>query len=248
MTGMTGEDSTTRKAGNGPSHSQLQPDHRNSIGVNPWGFSKLANALVVIIPSIYVCGFLALNSHLLKHGLYDYSIANAHYLAVGGLYVSFLVIWYLFAGRNIISLSARIKAAAASGSKHHPREFWIVVELLRCAAETIFFLCLSAAFFSSTLSDRSGFNGFWKYLVLLFLVEYPIIDRLNIDMRYPRINQLFILLTRVLAIYLFYSISGNSATTFIVFIHIVAISFGNYIQNSRNHRLTDSGISCNIRM
>ena len=212
-----------------------------------WNITKAPQVLTIIVSSLYVCGFLAINSHLGQFSLNDHNLANSNYLIVGGLYGGFLVIWYFSAGRSIISSKTRVTNEIEAAVKHGSGRFWIVIIFSKSIAQIVFFTCLSAALFSLLLSETSTSNRFYKYLVILFLVGYPW-DFLNLDLRFPYATQIFLLVTNTLAVYVFFSSVQANSPTMRVLIHMALISVCvNFLLDSMERfRITVDHISYNL--
>ena len=210
------------------------------------GSVTLPQALSVIIVGIYVTGFVAINGHLNKRGVVDFGLANSRYLAAGALHLAFLAIWYLFAGRAIVKkawIAEEIGRATALGLS----PIWRFVIAISSITRLVFFTCLSAVAFSFLLLDDSKPRAFYTYLFLLFLIAYPW-DFLNLDLRFPRANQLFELLTRAAGLLVFFTMVGVSSPTMAVLLHFGGISlFTNLVLDSfERFRVTSDRIAFDV--
>ena len=75
--------------------------HKTSFG---WQITlaQAAQAASVGLAGVYCTGFLVINAYLSKYGVFNFELANLHYLIAGVLFVAFLFFWYMLAGRSTI--------------------------------------------------------------------------------------------------------------------------------------------------
>jgi hypothetical protein len=66
------------------------------------GIDSLGILSAIFLGTIYLCGFLTLNSHLYKYGVVELGIASTEYLVAGAIFVIYLVVYGLFAGRGMV--------------------------------------------------------------------------------------------------------------------------------------------------
>ena len=180
-------------------------------------------AASTILAGTYLAGFLVLNAHLGKRGIFDFSLANSRYLIAGVLFIAFIVFWYLFAGRAIIFAKKWIDEDIDSATECGLGPIWHFVILVSAFVRAGFFTCISAAFFSLTLLGSAEPKEFLIYLIAFFLIAYPW-DFLNFDHRFPRANQVFGLATRAVGILVFFKTVNSSSPAMGVFLHFVGIS------------------------
>ena len=192
----------------------------------------IPQAASAILAGTYLAGFLVLNAHLGKRGIFDFSLANSRYLIAGVLFIVFLVIWYLFAGRAIIFAKKWIDEDIESATERGLGPIWHFVILVNAFIRVGFFTCISAASFSLTLLGSAEPKVFFIYLIVLFLVAYPW-DFLNFDHRFPRANQVFELATRAVGILVFFTTVTSDSPTMSVFWHFAVMSvYVNFVLDS----------------
>ena len=180
-------------------------------------------AASAILAGTYMAGFLVLNAHLGKHGIFDFSLANSRYLIAGALFIMFLVIWYLFAGRSIIFVKKWMDEDIASATELGLGPIWHLVIVISAFMRAGFFTCISAAFFSLTLWGGAETKEFLIYCLALFLIAYPC-GFLNFDIRFPRVNQVFEFATRAVGILVFFTTVTSDSPTISVFGHFAIMS------------------------
>ena len=108
----------------------------------------IPQAASFILAGIYLSGFLGLNVHLGKHGVFDFDLASSRYLIVGVLFFSFLVFWYLFGGRAIIFGTKRLRNELALVERSDLGPVWKGLSYVNFLIELTFQHLLSAALFS----------------------------------------------------------------------------------------------------
>ena len=183
----------------------------------------IPQAVSAILAGTYVAGFLVLNAHLGKRGIFDFGLADWRYLIAGVLFVAFLIIWYLFAGRAIIFAKKWIDGDIEYATEQGLGPIWHFIILVNAFIRVGFFTCISSAFFSLTLLESSEPKEFLIYSIVLFLVAYPW-DFLNLDHRFPRANQVFELATMAVGILVFFATVTSDSPTISVLVHFAIMS------------------------
>jgi hypothetical protein len=162
----------------------------------------------IVFGIIYVLGFLIINTHLSKFGIFELDIASVRYVTAGAIYCAFLLIFYLFAGRAIIHgkkwLSKELLFLYIKGIKG----IWPLITFIESIINFIFFICLSAAAFVTIAYDLSQAIYFYSFLLVVFLIVYPL-ELLGFDGKFPRANLIFLISYKVIAILLFLLTSAN---------------------------------------
>ena len=184
----------------------------------------IPQAASFILAGIYLSGFLGLNVHLGKHGVFDFDLASSRYLIVGVLFFSFLVFWYLFGGRAIIFGTKRLRNELALVERSDLGPVWKGLSYVNFLIELTFQHLLSAALFSHLILGDKEPTWFLRYLIVLFLILYPW-DSLNLDRRFPRAHQILNLTTKTSAILLFLITITLLSPTSIVLINFIVITF-----------------------
>ncbi len=201
----------------------------------------------IFLAGVYLAGFLVLNAHLGKRGIFDFGLANSRYLIAGTHFVVFLIVWYLSAGRAIIFFNKwtceEIKSATELGLSH----FWRFVIFTNSLMRLGFLTCISAAYFSLILLESPEPITLYIYLAILFLIDYSWVSS-NFNLHYPRANQIFKLVTRIVAIIVFFITINISSMTMIVFLHFITISiYVNLVTDSfERFRITSDRLTHNI--
>ena len=202
----------------------------------------------IILAGVYLAGFLVLNAHLGERGLYDFDLANSRHLIAGGLFVGFLVSWYLFAGRAIILSKKRLDEEIASAQEHGLSSIWYALVLINGLIRLGFLTCLSAAFFSTTILGSTESYPVYFYLATLFLIAYPW-DILNFDLRFPRANQVFEFVSKAAMILVFFITINNivSPTMFVLLQFAVMSLYANLVLDSyERFKITTDRVTYNI--
>lgn len=196
---------------------------------------------------VYVSGFLVLNSNLAKSGVVDIEFVDARYFLSGVSFLSFLVCFYLFAGRAVLFTPKWLEEDLARVNKENPRPFWSFVVFIHSFITATFFCCLSAALFTSLAISRAESTFFYAALVGAFLILYTF-DVTNLDVRFPRFSETVTIVAKLIAIYAFFAHFGSGAmvTAFMsyviifFFINVVLDGFTRY--KLTTDRVTFSGI------
>ena len=75
---------------------------KNEVSSPLAGIDSPGTLSAIFLGTIYLCGFLTLNSHLYEYGVVELGIANTEYLVAGAIFALYLVVYGLFAGRGIV--------------------------------------------------------------------------------------------------------------------------------------------------
>lgn len=207
---------------------------------------SLGKMSAVFLGIIYLCGFLTLNSHLYKYGIIELGIANTEYLVAGAVFILYLAIYGVFAGRAIVMSKqwlgdhiAHLREVGAPAISPHIAFAHMFIELT-------FFHCLSAALFSTFAFGQIENVGFYAVLSFVFIVSYAF-DTSNWDTRHPFAHLIIDAALKIVAVFSFFILStgDNLDTVFIAFagysmyINLVLDSFD-------RHRITKDRIVFNI--
>ena len=88
----------------------------------------------------YVFGFIAINIHLGKFGIFEFNILSSWYVIGGILYIAFLVVWYYFCGQFLWRMltgwyGSGVEEATSFGSHLLT---WIRLVFLTCVSTALF--------------------------------------------------------------------------------------------------------------
>jgi hypothetical protein len=187
------------------------------------GIDSLGTLSAIFLGTIYLCGFLTLNSHLYKYGVVELGIASTEYLVAGAIFVLYLVVYGLFAGRGIVmaqrSLGQTINHLRESGAPAvSPR-----VAFIHLLIEMAFHHCLSAALFSVFAFGQVESAGFYAVLSISFIISYTM-DISNWDIRHPFSHLIIDAVLKLIAVFSFFYLSSGTSI-YIVFAAFFGYSF-----------------------
>ncbi len=184
--------------------------------VGPWFYA-------LVVGTLYVSGFLVLNSNLAKFGVLDFEFVDARYFLAGASFVFYLVCFYLFAGRAVLFTPKWLQEDLERLNKDEPKPLWSFVVFAHSLITGTFFCCLSAALFTSFAIGSSETAVFYAALAGAFLVLYTF-DVTNLDIKFPRFAEAVTILAKLVATYAFFAHVG-SGTMLAAFFSYVAIFF-----------------------
>jgi len=176
---------------------------------------SLGKVSAIFLGIIYLCGFLTLNSHLCKYGVVELGIASTEYLVAGAIFVLYLAVYGIFAGRSIVLskhwLGQQIDHLKKSGAPAASP----FVAFAHMFIEVAFFHCLSAALFSTFAFGQIESVGFYAALSVVFIISYAL-DTSNWDVRHPFAHLIIDGLLKIAAIFSFFYLSSGK-NIYIVF-------------------------------
>lgn len=122
-------------------------------------FSPLLKFIPALVGLCYICGFIVMNTHLLKYGIVDFEILNIRYINAGALYL----IWFFFTVAVIYSF---VKLPFKNRSAIFIRIFTFITCIV---AQTMIYTIYSFSFFVDTTSNSFYLNfiGLAFYSVIL---------------------------------------------------------------------------------
>jgi hypothetical protein len=153
--------------------------------------------------SLYVAGFLVLNSHLARFGFMDIEFVNSRYFLSGASFVFYLACFYLFAGRAVLFTPTWLKEDLAHLNRAGARPIWSVVVFAHANLNAFFFACLSAALFTNFAVSSAQTTTFYMALGGAFFVSYTL-DITNLDIRFPRASEAANILVKSIAVAVFF--------------------------------------------
>lgn len=158
----------------------------------------------ISIAMFYLSGFLVLNAHLSKFGLSDVDFVSGRYLLAAANFAFFLTCFYLFAGRAVLCGPSWVAEDIQQINRVRQSRFWSVFVYVHSFSRFIFFCCLSAAMYTTTALWQIETLWFYAALSGAFFITYTL-DISNLDIRFPRINEMVQVTVEVLAIYAFFA-------------------------------------------
>ncbi|MCX5819729.1 MAG: hypothetical protein NT047_07445 [Deltaproteobacteria bacterium] len=195
-------------------------------------------SFVVAVGIFYVLGFLVINAHLNKYGVSDLDIANVRYLAAGAVYTFYLVLFYLFGGRAILFTKKWMGEEIDFLRKTGASERWSLLAFIHSFVHLIFFLCLSAASFSSIAFSGTETFFFYGVLSLAFLIDYTM-DVRNLDVRYPKLHLVIQFAIKIPAIVVFFILAESWKPITVFFTYLGIAMYLNFVlDNFERHRMT----------
>lgn len=192
--------------------------------VGPW-FYALA------VGTIYVSGFLVLNSNLAKSGVLDVEFVDARYFLAGANFIFYLVCFYLFAGRAVLFTPKWLREDLERMNKDGPKSFWSFVVFAHSIITGTFFCCLSAALFTTFAIGSAETTVFYAALAGAFLVLYTF-DVTNLDLKYPRVSEIVTIVAKLIATYAFFVYVGSGAMRSAFFSYVGIFFFINLVLDS----------------
>lgn len=210
------------------------------------GIDSLGILSAIFLGTIYLCGFLTLNSHLYQYGVVELGIASTEYLVAGAIFVLYLVVYGLFAGRGIVmsqrSLGQQIDYLRESSA---PAIFPIIA-FIHLFIEMAFLHCLSAAIFSIFAFGQVESAGFYAALTMVFIISYAM-NTSNWDTRHPFAHLIIDAVLKLFAVFSFFYLSSGT-NIYIVFVAFVGYSFYiNIVLDSfQRYKLTRERLGFNL--
>ncbi len=197
--------------------------------------SSVAAALLVIqklgpsfyaaaVGALYVCGFIVLNSHLVRFGVADVEFVDARYFLAGASFLFFLVCFYIFGGRAVLFTPKWLAEDLKQTNKAGPKPFWSFVVFLDSMVTGTFFCCLSAALFTSLSISISESAIFYATIAGAFFLLYTV-DITNFDLKFPRVAKTITIFTKVISIIAFFSGAASDGPMLTVFLIYIAFFF-----------------------
>lgn len=199
---------------------------------------SLGKVSAVFFGVLYLCGFLTLNSHLYKYGVVELGIASTEYLVAGAVFILYLTVYGIFAGRSIILSKYWLRQHIDHLKEKNAPAISPLIAFVHMFLELIFFHCLSAALFSTFAFGQIESAGFYAVLSLVFIVSYGL-DTSNWDVRHPFAHLIIDGILKLIAIFSFFYLSsgGNIYIVFAayfgysMYINLVLDSFERYRVN-----------------
>ncbi len=207
---------------------------------------SLGKLSAVFLGIIYLCGFLTLNSHLYKYGVVELGIASTEYLVAGAIFVLYLTVYGIFAGRSIILSKHWLGQHIDYLKERNAPAASPLIAFLHMFIELTFFHCLSAALFSTFAFGQIESIGFYAVLSLVFIISYGL-DTSNWDISHPFAHLIIDGILKLVAVFSFFYLSSGS-NIYIVF--VVFFGYSMYINlvldSFERYRVTKDRIVFNL--
>ena len=132
----------------------------------------LWRATVIVSAGVPVTGFLTLNGHLSKFGLYDFSIVNSHLISAGTLFTIFISLWFVVVGYPLITRDTDYKEEIEIVRDLGFDNTWIRIVKLNFYIRLGFVACLPCILFTSILEGRPiTLLNYWIFVpAILFYI------------------------------------------------------------------------------
>jgi hypothetical protein len=210
------------------------------------GIDSLGSLSAIFLGTIYLCGFLTLNSHLYKYGVVELGIASTEYLVAGAIFVLYLVVYGLFAGRGIVMSQRWLEQQIGHLRESGAPAISPLIAFIHLFIEMAFLHCLSAALFSIFAFGQVESAGFYAALSMVFIISYAM-DTSNWDTRHPFAHLIIDAALKLFAVFsFFYLSSGNNI--YIVFAAFVGYSFyiNMVLDSFQRYKLTRERLGFNL--
>ena len=224
---------------------QATPQNSQAL-VSLLNADSLGKVSAVFLGIIYLCGFLTLNSHLYKYGVVELGIASTEYLVAGAVFVLYLTVYGIFAGRSIILSKHWLGQQIDHLKERNAPAVSPLIAFVHMFIELAFFHCLSAALFSIFAFGQIESAGFYAVLSLVFIVSYGL-DTSNWDVRHPFAHLIIDGILKVIAVFSFFYLSSGGN------IYIVLAAFFGYsmyinlvLDSFERYRVTKDRIVFNL--
>lgn len=179
----------------------------------------------VFVGAVYVCGFLTVNSHLGKYGVFNLGITDINYLLSGASFTFFIVAHALFGGRGIVLGKGWMIQNIELLTKSIPHPIGAPLAFAHSWVEVTFLHCLSAALFIGVAVDQNQTLLFYSILSIVFLISHTL-DISNFDIRRPFAHIIIDSIMKTVAIFAYFLLSSGSLPTLIF---MIFVSFSAYI-------------------
>ncbi len=224
---------------------QISPDNSQAL-IGLLKADSLGKVSAVFLGVIYLCGFLTLNSHLYKYGVVDLGIASTEYLVAGAVFVLYLTVYGILAGRSIILSKRWLGQHIDHLKERNAPAVSPLIAFIHMFIELAFFHCLSAALFSTFAFGQIESLGFYAVLSFVFILSYSL-DTSNWDVRHPFAHLIVDGILKLIAVFSFFYLSSG-INIYIVFMAFLGYSiYINLVLDSfERYKLTKDRIVFNL--
>ena len=189
--------------------------------VGPWFYA-------IAVASLYICGFLVLNATLAKYNIFDFDFVNSRYFLTGANFLFFVIVFYLFAGREILFGKKWLSKDLEAMNKKGKSGFWSALAFAHSLISILFACCFSAAFYTSIAFGGAEAAVFYAAVAITFLIRYTL-DVTNIDVKHPRFNTVVALLGEMGAIFVFFVLADSVKMITVFSVYFGAVAVINFI-------------------
>lgn len=204
-----------------------------------WISKNWARNLAGLTAAVYILGFLVVNANLSQYGIYDLEFGNARYVFGGCVFVAYLVMYYLFGGHLVISITNTLESGIISYIRRKGDNFdskmFAFSHFVDLITDIVFLSCLGASLFSIWFFSISLDPLYMGCLVVVFLIDRSVISKF--EHRYPKSCAMVGATIKVPAVYFFFHVMSDWKLGAIfwsyVFITFIANFFSEIIEKSR---------------
>lgn len=204
--------------------TQPKETQTNKLSI-PQALDVTVKCFAVFMGAMYVCGFLTVNSHLGRYGVFNLAITDINYILAGASFTFFIFSYVLFGGRGIVFgkkwMSEDIELLIRKGSPPISAPLAFIHSLI----DVPFLHCLSATLFIGIAIDQG--QSFWFYCILITIsmISYTL-DISNFDIKRPFVHIIIDGVLKAVAIITYFLLSSGSLP---ILIFIIFSLFSFYI-------------------
>jgi len=201
---------------------------------------KVISTLIAVASSAtYLLGIIVVNSYLLPFGFTDFDVFSARYILPGLLFVLFLLTFYFFCGRNVVSIHKTLERDMYRAAQYKNASFWNLFIFVTSFSRILFLMICGVTLFSSLVLTEAVPGEYWLYMLMAFGISYTI-DIKNFDISHWRISYPVERLIEIFGIVVFFGCLPSNSTLMKIFL----IFFGaaivlNFILDSRDRYKID---------
>lgn len=140
----------------------------------------LSQLFYFILITCYIFGFIIVNSHLVKNGIYSFEIFNTIYLAAGAIFIIVVAIFGFTVGRRVYFLDNDFYQLVSNYNKLHNLKKWSIFCLLYILVELLFAVIFGVFWTAYLLfDDVQEIKILIVLLTVFFVIEYLIAKKIN---------------------------------------------------------------------
>ncbi len=192
-----------------------------------WVFQTWTRGLASLTVAVYVLGFVVVHSHLSQYGVYDFEFGNIRYLYGGGIFIFYLTIGYLTAGRACIAMIKYYDSGTNSYIKYRGINLGLIVfalmRMVNASVGVAFNLCLaSVIFYSFFLPSQINFI-YYACVTGAFIIDYFVI--LRVEHRWQKICEAISIVVKFPAVFIFFYTMSDWNLGFVFFFYAAVVFY-----------------------